>query len=129
VAARVGWLGLQTRLLACLHSGARNLPGTLPAEPGRPGESRSPGLTTRSKSSAGSSSYNTVQRLRLVLAPHGRCPRGCGEAAAEEGRRTTPQEVRQVQPGRSSARFAASLPCSSPVDWPTSMRYPSGSRM
>src|SRR5262245_29086320 len=28
----------------------------------------------------------------------------------------------RVQPGRSSGRFAASLPCSRPVDWPTSMR-------
>jgi hypothetical protein len=34
-----------------------------------------------------------------------------------------------AQPGRSSGRLAASLPCSRPVDWPTSMRYPSGSRM
>jgi hypothetical protein len=33
------------------------------------------------------------------------------------------------QPGRSSGRFLASLPCRRPVDWPTSMRYPSGSRM
>ena len=28
----------------------------------------------------------------------------------------------RVQPGRSSGRFAASLPCRRPVDWPTSMR-------
>jgi hypothetical protein len=34
-----------------------------------------------------------------------------------------------TQPGRSSGRFAARWPCSRPVDWPTSMRYPSGSRM
>jgi Lanthionine synthetase C-like protein len=34
-----------------------------------------------------------------------------------------------TQPGRSSGRLAASWPCSRPVDWPTSMRYPSGSRM
>jgi hypothetical protein len=33
------------------------------------------------------------------------------------------------QPGRSSGRLAARWPCSRPVDWPTSMRYPSGSRM
>jgi hypothetical protein len=33
------------------------------------------------------------------------------------------------QPGRSSGRLAASWPCSTPVAWPTSMRYPSGSRM
>ena len=30
---------------------------------------------------------------------------------------------------RSSGRFAARWPCSRPVDWPTSIRYPSGSRM
>ena len=35
----------------------------------------------------------------------------------------------RAQPGRSSGRLAASLPCSRPVAWPTSMRYPSGSRM
>ena len=34
-----------------------------------------------------------------------------------------------AQPGRSSGRLAARWPCSRPVDWPTSMRYPSGSRM
>jgi len=34
-----------------------------------------------------------------------------------------------AQPGRSSGRFAARWPCSRPVDWPTSMRYPSGSRI
>jgi hypothetical protein len=34
-----------------------------------------------------------------------------------------------AQPGRSSGRFAARSPCSMPVAWPTSMRYPSGSRM
>ena len=40
-----------------------------------------------------------------------------------------PRRVVGAQPGRSSGRFAARWPCSRPVDWPTSMRYPSGSRM
>ena len=34
----------------------------------------------------------------------------------------------RAQPGRSSGRLAARWPCSRPVDWPTSIRYPSGSR-
>jgi NAD(P)-dependent dehydrogenase (short-subunit alcohol dehydrogenase family) len=38
-------------------------------------------------------------------------------AAAEGGRGR-----RGLQPGRSSGRFLASLPSSSPVDWPTSIR-------
>ena len=44
-------------------------------------------------------------------------------AAGRAHRRT-----HRAQPGRSSGRLAASLPCSRPVAWPTSIRYPSGSR-
>jgi hypothetical protein len=42
----------------------------------------------------------------------------------------TPSQVIRwrAQPGRSSGRLAARCPCSRPVDWPTSIRYPSGSR-
>lgn len=40
-----------------------------------------------------------------------------------------PEAAGAGQPGRSSERFLASLPCRRPVDWPTSIRYPSGSRI
>jgi hypothetical protein len=43
--------------------------------------------------------------------------------------RPLPEADGPGQPGRPSGRFLASLPCRRPVDWPTSMRYPSGSRM
>ena len=48
-----------------------------------------------------------------------------GEIVAVEEPKPKPGEDTggdRVQPGRSSGRFAASLPCSRPVDWPTSMR-------
>jgi Homeodomain-like domain len=57
----------------------------------------------------------------------------CGSPSGRSAGCRTPAisetAAREAQPGRSSGRFAARLPCSRPVDWPTSMRYPSGSRM
>jgi predicted RNA polymerase sigma factor len=46
-----------------------------------------------------------------------------------EQRRDRASRQASTQPGRSSGRLAASSPCSRPVDCPTSIRYPSGSRM
>ena len=53
------------------------------------------------------------------------CPRAQSKHALTAAYANTTEHA---QPGRSSGRLAASWPCSRPVDWPTSMRYPSGSR-
>ena len=93
-AAGTGARGPQVR-----HAGARADRLGLPAQSRGAAQPRGPGRGLVPEAAAG-----------------GRPGRGLREGPAVEGC------LGRAQPGRSSGRFAASLPCSSPVDWPTSMR-------